>query len=86
MHFPFLIASLSSKYLKRLTFPTNITDSVDVVSLLTNIPLKESIDLAISYITDGNPSLKLSKTDLTKLFHLLRLKPTSSSMVKCMIK
>ena len=42
--------------------------SFDVVSLFTTIPLNESIDLAVSYIVDGNPNLKLSKADLTKLF------------------
>ena len=72
--------------LKTVDFSNKFMVSFDVVSLFTNIPLKESIDLAVFYITEGNPSLKLSKTDLTKLFHLLRLKPTSTSMVKCMIK
>ena len=42
--------------------------SLDVVSLFTNIPLKESIDLAVSYIAEGNPNLKLSKADLAKRF------------------
>ena len=42
--------------------------SFDVVSLFTSIPRKEPIDLAISYIAGGNPNLKLSKTDLSKLF------------------
>ena len=44
--------------------------SFDVVSLFTNIPLKECIDLAISYITKGNTKPKLSKDDLTKLFNI----------------
>ena len=42
--------------------------SFDVVSLFTNIPLKERIDLAIFYITDGNKELKLSKAELTQFF------------------
>ena len=42
--------------------------SFDVASLFTNIPLKESIDLAVSYITEGNASLRFSRTELTKLF------------------
>ena len=54
--------------LKTVDFSNKFMVSFDVVSLFTNIPLKESIDLAVSYITEGNPSLKLSKTDLTKLF------------------
>ena len=44
--------------------------SFDVASLFTNIPLKESIDLAISYITEGNSTLKLSKVELSKLFSI----------------
>ena len=41
--------------------------SFDVVNLFTNIPLQECIDLTVSYITDGNSDLKLSKSDLIKL-------------------
>ena len=33
----------------------------DVVSLFTNNHLKESTDLAVAYITEGNPNRKLSK-------------------------
>ena len=72
--------------LKTADFSNKFMVSFDVVSLFTNIPLKESIDLAVSYIAEGNPNLKLSKNDLTKLSHLLNLKPTFFSMVKCMIK
>ena len=42
--------------------------SFDVNSLFTNILLNESINLAVSYITQNNPSLKLSIKDLTKFF------------------
>ena len=44
--------------------------SFDVKSLFTNIPLRKCIDLAVSYITDGNTNLKLSKVDLVKLFSI----------------
>ena len=44
--------------------------SFDVKSLFTTIPLRECIDLAVSYITDGNTNLKLSKVDLVKLFSI----------------
>ena len=44
--------------------------SFDMVSLFTNVPLKESIDLAVSYILEGNKNLKLSKSNLTKLFSI----------------
>ena len=42
--------------------------SFDVVSLFTNIPLDECIDLAIKYIYQGNPGLGISPTDLKTLF------------------
>jgi len=54
--------------LKTVDISNKFMVSFDVVSLFTNIPLKESIDLAVSYIVEGNPNLKLSKNDLTKLF------------------
>ena len=38
--------------------------SFDMESLFTNIPLEECIDLAVRYISDGNPDLKLSNTEL----------------------
>ena len=38
--------------------------SIDVESLFTNIPLDESIDLAVNYIIDGNPSIKLKNSEL----------------------
>ena len=44
--------------------------SFDVASLFTNIPLKESIDLAVSYITEGNAKLKFSKAELSKIFSI----------------
>ena len=37
-------------------------------SLFTNIPLEESIDLAVKYILEGNPNLKLDQSCLKKLF------------------
>ena len=42
--------------------------SFDAVSFFTDIPLKECIDLAISYTTKGNTKLHLPKADLTKPF------------------
>ena len=42
--------------------------SFDIESLFTNIPLEECIDLAVKYISDGNPDLKLSNTELKSLF------------------
>ena len=42
--------------------------SFDVKSLFTNIPLIESINLAVDYIMKGNPDMKLRRANLTKLF------------------
>ena len=40
----------------------------DVESLFTNIPLEECIDLAVNYISEGNPDLKLTESELRSLF------------------
>ena len=45
--------------------------SFDMVSLFIDSPLKECIDLAVSYIPDRCINLKLSKADLTKLFSIV---------------
>ncbi|XP_068758087.1 uncharacterized protein [Montipora capricornis] len=42
--------------------------SFHIVSLFTNIPLEECIDLAVKYISDGDPDIKLSNTKLKSLF------------------
>ena len=42
--------------------------SFDVESLFTNIPLEECIDLAVKYISEGNPDLTLSTAELRNLF------------------
>ena len=44
------------------------TVSFDVESLFTNLPLNECIDLAVKYISEGNPGLKLSENELKRLF------------------
>ena len=44
--------------------------SFDAVSLFTNIPLQECIDLAVSYITDGISDLKLFTSDIIKLLSI----------------
>ncbi|CAH3174309.1 unnamed protein product, partial [Porites evermanni] len=45
--------------------------SFDVESLFTNIPLDDCINLAVKYITEGNPGLKLSKSELKRLFEFV---------------
>ena len=42
--------------------------SFDVESLFTNIPLLESVELAVDYILTGNPNIRLSKDNLEELF------------------
>ena len=44
--------------------------SFDVESLFTNVPLEECIDLAVKYISEGKPDLKLIPSDLKRLFSL----------------
>ena len=45
--------------------------SYDVASLFTNIPLSETIDLAVNALFESNTGLdlKLSKTELKELFN-----------------
>ena len=52
----------------RLHTHTKFMVSFDVESLFTNIPLVESINLAVDYIMQGNPDIKLGRENLTKLF------------------
>ena len=42
--------------------------SYDVTSLFTNIPLQETIDIAINLIFDHNPNLNITRKELKKLF------------------
>ena len=41
-----------------------------IESLFTNIPLEESIDLAVEYILKGIPNMKIAHDDLKKLFFI----------------
>ena len=42
--------------------------SFDVESLFTSILLKECIELTINYISERNPNLRLSESELRSLF------------------
>ena len=42
--------------------------SYDVTSLFTNVPLQETIDIAINLIFNHNPNLNITKKELKKLF------------------
>ena len=51
--------------------------SFDVESLFTNIPLEECIDLAVNYISKGNPDLKLIEPELRSPFTIATGHPDS---------
>ena len=54
--------------LKEVSINDEFLVSFDVTSLFTNIPLKETIKLAVDLIKTSYPNLKISSADLTKLF------------------
>ena len=60
--------------------------SFDVESLFTNIPLDECIDLALNYISEGNPDIQLSKPELRSQSLQLLRRLISNLMVLSMIK
>ena len=54
----FSYANLSKKFLV----------SNDVPSLFTNIPLQETVDIAMNFILDDNSNLNITKKELKKTF------------------
>ena len=54
--------------LKEVSVNDEVLVSYDVNSLFTNIPLKETIKLAVELIKTSYPNLKISSDDLTRLF------------------
>ena len=54
--------------LKKVSFKNSFVVSYDVVSLFTNIPLDETIELALDLILKNNPNIKITRNDLKKLF------------------
>ena len=44
-------------------------------AFFTNIPVIESIHLAVDYIMEGNQDIKLGRENLTKLFFFAMPKP-----------
>ena len=56
------------KELEEVRDYNNFLVSFDVSSLFTNIPLNETIELALDYILSNNPEVNISRKDLKKLF------------------
>ena len=54
--------------IQSLSMYSKFTVSFDVESLFTNIPLEECIDLAVNHISEGNPDIKLNKSEPRSLF------------------
>ena len=74
-----LVPLLSDKYsvkdsfsfveeLRSFDFKDKFLISFDVESLFTNIPLNETIDIAVDLIFKHNPEFSITKPDLKKLF------------------
>ena len=54
--------------LKEVRLQNKYLVSFDVVSLFTNIPLHETVNLAVNTLIANEPSIKMSKAQLEKLF------------------
>ena len=54
--------------IKNVNLSKKILVSYDVTSLFTNIPLQETIDIAINLIFNHNPNLNINEKELKKLF------------------
>ena len=71
-------ASLSRKFLV----------SYDVTSLFTNIPLQETIDIAINLIFNPNPNLRITEKEVQKFYfwlhHRIILFLTANFIIKLM--
>ena len=74
-----LVPLLSDKYsvkdsfsfveeLRSFDFKNKFLISFDVESLFTNIPLNETIDIAVDFIFKHDPEFSIEKPDLKKLF------------------
>ena len=45
-------------------FPKKFLVSYNVISLFTNIPFQETIDIAINFIFNDNPNLNITRKEL----------------------
>ena len=60
-HFSFVLQ------IKNVNLSKKLLVSYDVINLCTNIPLQETINIAINLIFNHNPDLNIARTDLKKL-------------------
>ena len=56
------------KDIRRIESRESYMVSYDVTSLFTNIPLDETIDMAVDLVFGNHPQIKISKSDLRTLF------------------
>ena len=54
--------------IKNANLSEKVLVSYDLTSLFTNIPLQETIDIAINLIFNHNPNLNITKRELKKTF------------------
>ena len=54
--------------IKNANVPKRFLVSYNINSLFTNIPLQETIDIAINLILNHNPNLNITRKELKKLF------------------
>ena len=54
--------------IKKVSTNNKFMVSFDVCSLFTNIPLNETIDIAVNLIFENKPNIKIEKQELKKLF------------------
>ena len=59
---------------RKVSAANKILISFDVTSLFTNIPLQETIKLAVNLIIEKCPDNKFSREQLTKLFEFATLR------------
>ena len=55
--------------------------SFDVFSLFTNIPLNETIDIAVNLIFENKPNIKMEKQELIKTFPIYNI--ANKFLVQC---
>ena len=56
------------KDIKKVSSANKFMVSYDVMSLFTNIPLDETVNIAVDILLKSNPQIKITKEDLKKLF------------------